>query len=77
MFTITQEIMQNTNLTSTDKLVYAYICKFSGQISYETIAKNIGITKMTAIRCTDQLEKEGLIRSTKNSKGWNVYEVVV
>ena len=74
MFTIPEEIMKSTKLTSTDKLVYAYIFKYLGQISYETIAKSVGITRMTAIRCTNQLEKEGLVKSNKNSKGWNVYE---
>lgn len=74
MFTIPEEIMKDTNLTSTDKLVYAYITKTYGQISFDKIAAALGVTRMTAIKCIDRLVQSELITSSKNEKGWNVYE---
>ena len=79
MFTIPSTVLSSTTLSSSTKLVYAYItglCEVTPQISYDKIALATGITKMSAIRCTQHLVDAGLIERTKDSKGWLHYSVV-
>lgn len=79
MFTIPTDILSNTAFSSSTKLVYAYILGAipqNPQLSYETIAKATGITRMSAIRCTQHLIDCGLLERTKDSKGWLHYSVV-
>ena len=79
MFTIPSSVLSSTTLSSSTKLVYAYItglCEVTPQISYDKIALATGITKMSAIRCTQHLVDAGLIERTKDSKGWLHYSVV-
>lgn len=76
MFTIPFSVLSSTSLSSTTKLVYSYVievCKENPQISYDKIAAAIGITKMSAIRCSQALVDSGLIQRTKDSKGWLHY----
>ena len=79
MFTIPSTVLESTTLSSSTKLVYAYItglCEVTPQISYDKIALATGITKMSAIRCTQHLIDCGLLERTKDSKGWLHYSVV-
>ena len=79
MFTIPSTVLSSTTLSSSTKLVYAYItglCEVTPQISYDKIALATGITKMSAIRCTQHLVDAGLLERTKDSKGWLHYSVV-
>ena len=79
MFTIPPTVLSSTTLSSSTKLVYAYItglCEVTPQISYDKIALATGITKMSAIRCTQHLVDAGLLERTKDSKGWLHYSVV-
>ena len=76
MFTIPSTVLSSTTLSSSTKLVYAYItglCEVTPQISYDKIALATGITKMSAIRCTQHLIDCGLLQRTKDSKGWLHY----
>lgn len=76
MFTISPAVLSSTALSSSTKLVYAYItglCDDTPQISYDKIALATGITKMSAIRCTQHLIDSGLLKRTKDSKGWLHY----
>ena len=79
MFTIPSTVLSSTTLSSSTKLVYAYItglCNETPQISYDKIALATGITKMSAIRCTQHLIDACLLERTKDSKGWLHYTVV-
>lgn len=79
MFTIPPTVLSSTTLSSSTKLVYAYItglCEVTPQISYDKIALATGITKMSAIRCTQHLIDAGMLQRTKDSKGWLHYSVV-
>jgi len=79
MFNIETDFLSNTEFSSSTKLVYVYIvCSIprTSQLSYETIAKATGITRMSAIRCTQHLIDAGLLERTKDSKGWLHYSVV-
>ena len=76
MFTIPSTVLSSTTLSSSTKLVYAYItglCEVTPQISYDKIALATGITKMSAIRCTQHLIDAGMLQRTKDSKGWLHY----
>lgn len=76
MFTIPSTVLSSTTLSSSTKLVYAYItglCEVTPQISYDKIALATGITKMSAIRCTQHLIDCGLLERTKDYKGWLHY----
>ena len=79
MFNIETDFLSNTEFSSSTKLVYVYIvCSIprTSQLSYETIAKATGITRMSAIRCTQHLIDAGLLERTKDSRGWLHYSVV-
>ena len=79
MFTIPSTVLSSTTLSSSTKLVYAYItglCEVTPQISYDKIALATGITKMSAIRCTQHLIDAGMLQRTKDYKGWLHYSVV-
>ena len=79
MFILPPLVLSSTSLSSSTKLVYAYIaglCKDTPQISYDKIAVATGITKMSAIRCTQHLIDSGLLERTKDSKGWLHYSVL-
>ena len=79
MFNISTATLSDTTLSSSTKLVYVYIVGSipqNPQLSYETIAKATGITRMSAIRCTQHLIDAGLLERTKDSKGWLHYSVV-
>ena len=79
MFNISTAILSDTTLSSSTKLVYVYILGSipqNPQLSYETIAKATGITRMSAIRCTQHLIDAGMLQRTKDSKGWLHYSVV-
>jgi len=79
MFTIPSTVLSSTTISSSTKLVYAYItglCEVTPQISYDKIALATGSTKMSAIRCTQHLIDCGLLERTKDSKGWLHYSVV-
>ena len=79
MFNIPSGILSDTILSSATKLVYAYIVGSipnNPQISYETISKATGLTRMSAIRCTQHLVDAGLLERTKDSKGWLHYSVI-
>ena len=79
MFNISTAILSNTTFSSSTKLVYVYILGSipqNPQLSYETIAKATGITRMSAIRCTQHLIDAGMLQRTKDSKGWLHYSVV-
>ena len=79
MFTIPSTVLSSTTLSSSTKLVYAYItglCEVTPQISYDKIALATGITKMSAIRCTQHLIDAGMLQRTNDSKGWLHYSVV-
>ena len=76
MFNISTDILSSTVFSSSTKLVYVYILGSipqNPQLSYETIAKATGITRMSAIRCTQHLIDAGLLQRTKDSKGWLHY----
>ena len=76
MFTIPSTVLSSTTLSSSTKLVYAYItglCEVTPQISYDKISLATGITKMSAIRCTQHLIDCGMLQRTKDSKGWLHY----
>lgn len=78
MFNIAIDFLSNTEFSSSTKLVYVYIvCSIprTSQLSYETIAKATGITRMSAIRCTQHLIDAGLLERTKDSKGWLHYSI--
>lgn len=78
MFNIETDFLSNTEFSSSTKLVYVYIvCSIprTSQLSYETIAKATGITRMSAIRCTQHLIDAGMLERTKDSKGWLHYSI--
>ena len=78
MFNISTAILSDTTLSSSTKLVYVYVVgsiSRTSQLSYETIAKATGITRMSAIRCTQHLVDAGLLERTKDSKGWLHYSI--
>lgn len=79
MFNIETDFLSNTEFSSSTKLVYVYIvCSIprTSQLSYETIAKATGITRMSAIRCIQHLVDARMLERTKDSKGWLHYSVV-
>jgi len=78
MYYLSKENLSSEVLTGSSKLVLMFLSeaiKINPQVSYETIASAVGITRMSAIRCIQQLTKEGLLSSTKDSKGWLMYEL--
>lgn len=78
MFNIPPSVLSSTELSSATKVVYAYIAGYietTSQISYETIAKATGLTRMSAVRCTQQLVDSKLLERTKDSKGWLHYSI--
>ena len=79
MFNMPNDILSNPDLSSSTKLVYVYIVgsiPMNPQLSYETISKATGLTRMSAIRCTQHLIDACMLERTKDSKGWLHYSVV-
>jgi predicted ArsR family transcriptional regulator len=62
---ISSAILANPTYSSGTKLVYAFItctCKEQPQLTFEFIAENVGITRMSTMRCVDTLVEAGLIK---------------
>ena len=80
MYELTEEVMQDKNLTHIAKLVFAVIAEFSkrnpaSNLSYATIAQKINLNEITAMRSVKQLVDQGWLNVAKNDRGWNYYGV--
>ena len=80
MYELTEEVMQDKNLTHIAKLVFAVVADFSkknpaSNLSYATIAQKISLNEITAMRSVKQLVEQGWLDVAKNDRGWNYYGV--
>ena len=78
MYELTEEVMQDKNLTHIAKLVFAVVAEFSkrnpaSNLSYATIAQKINLNEITAMRSVKQLVDQGWLNVAKNDRGWNYY----
>lgn len=80
----------NRNINGNEIAVYLYICRLANNKesafpSYNTIAENCGMSRMTAIKCIEVLEKNKLIIKKQRLNPYsdefknysNVYEVLI
>lgn len=80
MYELTEEVMQDKNLTHIAKLVFAVIAEFSkrnpaSNLSYATIAQKISLNEITVMRSVKQLVDQGWLNVAKNDRGWNYYGI--
>ena len=80
MYELSEELMQDKQLTHVSKLVFAVVAEFNkrnpaSNLAYATIAQKTNLSEMTVMRSIKQLVEQRWLVVAKNNRGWNYYGV--
>lgn len=81
MYELSEELMQDKQLTHVSKLVFAVVAEFNkrnpaSNLAYATIAQKTNLSEMTVMRSIKQLVEQRWLVVAKNDRGWNYYGIL-